>query len=105
MTYENWDVPTPYLPAGVCDCSECGSVEVSSDGCEICHHPGVEISQRAMRSRLPRTRRAAAGPGFRFCTTKWCPIIYFNNKTGVYFAQDDVLPGTPHKSDHAPRRK
>lgn len=75
------------------------------DECTVCHHRGFEISAQAMRTRLPHERQGEAGTGFRFCATEWCPVVYFNNETGVYFAQDDVLPGTRRKSDYPLRRE
>ncbi len=74
--------------------------ETIMDG-PVCHHWGFKISAQAMRTRLPFERQDDAETGFRFCATKWCPVVYFNNETEVYLARDDVLAGTWDKADYS----
>lgn len=94
--------------AGLCDCgceTGVGPAEPVEDGCDLCHHRGFEVSEQAMRTQLPPQHWPAAGPGFRFCATEWCAIVYFNDDTGVYFSRQDVLPIGKYKSDYLLRRE
>ncbi len=57
-----------------------------------------------MRTPLPLERQDEAGTGFRFCATKWCLAVYFNNETEVNLVRDDMRPGTYYKSNYSLRR-
>ena len=103
MTYE--DLTAEDAITDRCGCWS-GSLadEAITDGCDVCHRHGFEISAEAIRTHLRPEHATLAGPGFRFCASEWCPIVYFNPMTELYFAHEDVLPVGKYKSDYSLRR-
>ncbi len=75
----------------------------SSNLCKVCGEPGLRVLQVTVLSHINSQHWNLISDGFRFSSTPTCPVIYFNNGTGVYFLKDEVKTRFGPKENEDPR--
>lgn len=94
---EELDVATKYIEAVKADPA------LEEKLCRVCGGEGVRVLPVTMATHLDAKYWSLLGDSFRFCFTPDCPIIYFNNKKGVYFTKREVKTRFGLKEKDAPR--
>lgn len=79
--------------------------EVVPERCRACGNQGTPVSRKTVLSMLkPELLEQALTGIFRFCATRECPTVYFEEQGGRVFTIDDlrVIVGVKANSDPIP---
>lgn len=71
--------------------------------CKVCGNLGTRVLQVTVATHTEPGHWNLLSEGFWFSHTPDCPIIYFNNRTGIYFAKDEVKTRFGLKETEDPR--
>lgn len=79
------------------------SQDSAYSACKVCGNIGLRVLQVTVLTHTKAEHWNLLSDGFRFCNNYSCPVIYFNNRTSVYFAKDEVKTRFGMKERDDPR--
>ena len=99
------DCCTKAEPAADSNCKSDAASEGVTERCHSCGNQGATVSRKTVLSMLkPDLLEQALTGIFRFCATRECPTVYFEEQGGRFFTTDDlrVIVGVKANSDPIP---
>lgn len=74
-----------------------------NNACKVCGRVGTKVLRVTMGVHTKEKNWPLIGPGFRFCWTPDCDVVYYNNEKGVYLRKKDVKTRIGIKETSPPR--